>query len=168
MSEERSLNNSNAINKIKELADDMPICMFLTRLDKRPIPSRPMETRKVDDDGNIWFLSSKSSSKDHDISQDPQVQLIYANRDNAEYMSVLGEAEELDDMDLKKELWTGIAKTWFPQGVEDPNLIVIRVRAQEGYYWDTKGGRFVALAKIMASSITGSGSDDGIEGRLDP
>src|SRR5690606_21313444 len=48
MSEERSLHGTNAINKIKELADEMPICMFLTRLNDRPIPARPMATQKVD------------------------------------------------------------------------------------------------------------------------
>ena len=168
MSEERSLHGTNAINKIKELADEMPICMFLTRLSDRPIPARPMATQKVDEDGNIWFLSSRSSMKDADIRRDPQVQLIYANKDNAEYLSVLGEAEELDDHAMKKQLWSPMASTWFPNGVEDPDLTVIRVRATDGYYWDTKHGRFVALARIMASAVTGAGRDDGIEGRLKP
>ncbi len=168
MSEERSLHGTNAIKKIQDLADEMPICMFLTSLGDRPIPTRPMATQRIDDDGCIWFLSSRSSMKDSDIRRDPQVQLIYANRDNAEYLSILGEAEELDDHELKKELWSPMAKTWFPNGVEDPDLTVIRVRAQEGHYWDTKHGRFVAMAKIAASAVTGAGRDDGIEGELRP
>ncbi len=158
----------NAIARMKEIADEMPICMFLTRLNERPIPSRPMATQKVDDQGSIWFLSSKSSMKDHDILADPTVQLIYSNMEDSEYMSILGEAEELNDMELKRELWTPMAKTWFPNGVEDPDLAVLRVRAKEGYYWDTKSGKIVSMIKIMASSLTGGGKDDGIEGKLAP
>ncbi len=168
MSEERSLHGANAIKKVQELADSMPICMFLTRLSNRPIPSRPMATQKVDDEGMIWFLSSRSSMKDHDINSDPEVQLIYSNMEDAEYMSVLGVAQEFDEMELKRSLWTPMAKTWFPNGVEDPDLAVIRVQPKDGYYWDTKNGRFVSMMKIMASSITGSGKDDGVEGRLEP
>lgn len=167
MSEERSLHGVNAITKIRELADEMPICMFLTKLNERPIPSHPMATQKVDDEGTIWFLSSRSSMKDQDIRNDPEVQLIYSNMDDSEYLSVLGQAQEFDDMDLKRGLWTPMAKTWFPNGVEDPDLVVIGVTPKSGYYWDTKNGRLISLMKIMASSVTGSGKDDGIEGSLE-
>jgi general stress protein 26 len=168
MSEERSLHGENAIRKIKELADASPVCMFLTRLTERPIPARPMATQRVDDDGSIWFLSSRSSMKDRDIEQDPQIQLIYSDADSSEFMSILGEAEELDDKGLKQELWSPMAKTWFPKGVDDPDLAVIRVRPEDGYYWDTKDGRFVSIMKIMASSMTGGGHDGGVEGQLKP
>jgi general stress protein 26 len=168
MSEERSLRGAQAINKMKELAGKMPICMFLTRLNTRPIPARPMSTQEVDDRGTVWFLSSRSSHKDQDIQKDPLVQLVYCNMDNSEFMSLLGDAEEYDDPILKNRLWTPIAKTWFPKGVEDPDLVVIAVRPTEGYYWDTKSGKVVSLLKIVASSIIGSGNDDGVEGRLKP
>ena len=52
-------------------------------------------------------------------------------------------------------------------GVDDPNLSVIQVVPDDGYYWNNKNGKMVAFAKMAASLITGKTMDDGIEGNLD-
>jgi len=46
---------------------------------------------------------------------------------------VAGTAEIIHDMAKKKELWNPIAKAWFPDGVDDPELTVLEVMPTEGY-----------------------------------
>ena len=104
--------------------------------------------------------------KDHEIAADPTVQLIFANTGGSEYMSVFGTAEVIDDMAKKKELWSPIAKAWFPEGVEDPDLTVLKVKPSEGYYWDTKSGKLVSMLKILTAAVTGNPSDGGVKGRI--
>lgn len=55
----KDLSSAEAIEKIKELAEKENICMFVTMLSQIPLDVRPMATQKVEDDGSLWFFSSK-------------------------------------------------------------------------------------------------------------
>ena len=161
------LSNQDAISKMKKLAEDINICMFCTEVQLLPFHARPMATQKVDEQGNIWFLSGKESDKNHEIKHDSTVQLIYAKPGASEFMTVTGRAEITKDRDKIEEMWTPIAKTWFQGGKDDSDLTVICVHPENAYYWDTKNGRMVSMLKIAASMVTGKTMDDGIEGKLD-
>jgi general stress protein 26 len=70
-------------------------------------------------------------------------------------------------MARKKELWSVFAKAWVPDGVENPDLRVLKVTPTDGYYWDTKQGKVVAAVKIAFALVTGNvGKDGGVEGPL--
>lgn len=166
MGDVKNLSREEGIAKMKELAESARICHFVTNLGQRPLNSRPMSVQEVDEEGNFWFLSGKSSQKNHEINDDPEVQLFFANTSSSEYLTVYGFAEEITDRAKLEEHWSPIAKTWFTEGKDDPDLSVIRLNATEAYYWDTKTNRFVSLMKIAAGAITGKTMDDGIEGNI--
>jgi general stress protein 26 len=63
-------------------------------------------------------------------------------------------------------MYDPIVKVWMPGGVDDPNLSVIKVIPEDGYYWNNKNGKMVAIAKMAAAYVTGKTMDDGIEGTL--
>jgi general stress protein 26 len=70
------------------------------------------------------------------------------------------------DMAKKRELWSDLAKAWFPKGVEDPDLTVLKVKPMQGYYWDTRNGKMITLLKLAASAIIGKESNSGVEGKV--
>lgn len=162
----QDLEQRPAIHKMKELAEDAKLCMFMTRLCGAPFNTRPMATQAVDDDGSLWFFSPADSTKNLDIARDNRVQLIYSNRSSSEFMSVYGTAEIVVDTAKAKKLWNVFLTTWFHEGPEDPNLTLIKVKPLEGYYWDTKHNKMVQSIKIVAGAIRGKMTDDGLEGRL--
>ncbi len=169
MGDVKNLFSDEAVEKLKELATkDSGTCMFVTALDKRPQAARPMATQDVDAEGNIWFLSAKNSDKNIDIAADNKVQLFYANNSSYEYLSVYGEAETVFDKLLIEKYWTSMAKAWFPQGKDDPNISLIKVKPLDAYYWDTKSNKLVSLIKIAVAAVSGHKNDDGgIEGKID-
>ena len=166
MGDTKNLVNTDAIEKIRELAKDANICHFVTKLSDTPLSSRPMATQKVDDDGNIWFLSNKDSDKNMDIQADQRVQLFYSSHSSYEYLSIYGTAEIIFDKEKIHEMWTSFAKAWFPGGENDPAASLIKVIPEDGYYWDTKSNKIVSLFKIAKSIVTGNTDDNGIEGTL--
>jgi general stress protein 26 len=125
-----------------------------------------MGTQEVDDAGNIWFLSKNTSDKNIEISDDNRVQLFYANKSGAEYLSIYGHAEILTEQQKINELWTPIAKAWFTEGKDDPSISVIKVKPADAYYWDTKDNKMISLIKIAVSAITGKTMDGGVEGKI--
>ncbi len=166
MSEVKDLSNQEAIGKLKDLVKSAEIGLLTTSLTKIPLSTRPMGAQQVDDEGNIWFFSGKDSHKNEDIEQDNRVQLFFANKGNVEYLSIYGEASEVTDKEKAKELWSPIAKAWFHDGVDDPNLSLLKIKPLDVYYWDTKTNKAVSLIKIAVGAITGKTMDDGIEGKL--
>jgi len=167
MGEVQNLTASNAVEKIREIAKDANICMFVTNLEKLPLDARPMATQEVDDDGNIWFMSSKSSNKHIDIEADERVQLFYSHTGNYEYLSIYGSAEIVNDKNKIEELWTPMAKTWFKDGKDDPDIELIKVTPEDAYYWDTKNSKMVSLIKFAMGAVGITPKDDGgIEGTL--
>lgn len=163
-----NLTHGPAIEKIRELAKSARICLFGTLPDKFPFSVRPMAVQEVDDAGNLWFLSGRSSVKNQHLARDPRVQLYFSNAGDSEYLSLHGVAIVSDDRALREKYWTPIAKAWIHDGVDDPELTVIKVAVQDGYYWDTEHGKAVALMKIAAGALTGKTMDDSVEGRVRP
>jgi general stress protein 26 len=162
----KNLVDQTAIEKLKELIDTAKMCHFVTALDHRPLSSRPMSTQEVESDGTIWFFSQKSSQKNFDIEKNPEVQLFYTQVSDSEYLSVYGTAEIVTNRLKAEELWSPLVKAWFNQGIDDPELSLIKVTPLHAYYWDTKHNRLVQLLKIMAGSVIGRPLDDGVEGRI--
>ena len=141
--------------------------MFVTDLSNLPLAGRPMATQEVDEEGNIWFISDQNSNKNKEIDNDSKVQLFYSHTSNYEYLSIFGSAEIINDRSKIEELWTPMAKTWFKEGVDDPNIRLIKVKPEDAYYWDTKNNKMVSLIKFAMGAIGITPKDDGgIEGKL--
>jgi general stress protein 26 len=166
MGSTKNLINAEGIKKLRELAESAKMCHLATALSNRPISTRPMSVQKVDDDGNIWFFSPKSSEKNADITIDPEVQLFFSQSSNSEFLSVFGTAEVVYDRLMVEELWNVSLKTWFNKGKDDPEITLIKVTPIDSHYWDTKNNRMVQLIKILAGAIVGKPMDDSVEGNI--
>jgi len=166
MGDYKDLFSNNAKAKIKEMASDIKTCMFFTELGVRPIPTRPMSVQEVDDNGNLWFLSSKKSNKNFEIQHDNEVQLVFSKNADSHFLSVFGTAVIYKDKEHVEDICTPIAKTWFEEGKDDPDATVIKVTPSDAYYWDTKDGKMISLLKMAVGAIVGKVDDGGVEGRL--
>jgi len=166
MGEYKDLANQDGIKKLKELAEDISVCMFCTHSEEHLFETRPMGTQKIDDDGNFWFLSAVNSDKTFEIKNDSDVQLIYSKVSDSHYLSVSGKATISKDRQKIEELWNKLAEAWFKGGKDDPNLSVIKVAPTDAYYWDTKNGKMVSLIKIAISAVSGKQMDGGVEGKI--
>lgn len=161
-----NLSDQEARVKLKEIAEDCRMCMFVTNLSSVPAASRPMSIQEVDDEGAIWFISSSDSDKNKEIASDNRVQLYFQNNGSAEYLSIYGEASVFTDKATKDKYWTEFANAWFT-GKDDPKVTIIKIRPIDCYYWDTKSGKFIAFMKRSLAALTGADvDDDGIEGKL--
>lgn len=164
-SSQKDLRNEKAIEKIKKIVEKNPVCFFTTNLIHTPLQSRPMSTRDVDEEGNLYFLSARTSNKNIDVEDDPVVQLFYANESDSEYLSIYGEARVYADRKTIEENWSNMARVWF-DGKNDPDVTVIQVVPKDAYYWDSKSNRMFTLIKMALSATTGYSTEIGEEGKL--
>ena len=162
-----NLEGTEAGKKIRELAGKNNTCFFCTQIEPgKPLHVRPMSVQKMDENGNLFFLSADDSYKNQELKQDSKVQLLFQGSAHSDFLSLYGTAMISKDKALIKELWEPLLKTWFTEGVDDPRITVIKFRAEEGYYWDNKHGNAIAFMKMTAGAIMGKTLDDSIEGNL--
>ncbi len=163
----KDLTGEQGINKIKELIEKANSCFFCTRIKpNEAFSTRPMAVQKVDDEGNLWFLSASVSKKNSELQADHQVQLLFQGSPYSDFLSLYGSASISQDKAMIKELWNPMIKTWFTEGVDDPRITVIKFVPAEGYYWDTKHAMMIAFVKRMVGAAIGKTIDDSIEGGI--
>lgn len=159
------LNKEESKKKLRQLVEDIKIAMMITGFNRKPVSAIPMTSKKVDKEGNIWFLSLRNSDHNNDLLKNNDVQLLYSEPSDMEYLSVYGEAEITTNREILKDLYNKADDNYF-EGLDDPNLTAIKVRPQEAYYWDTKTNKYVTLLKMGVGAVTGNEQDIGEKGRL--
>ncbi|HZH66321.1 MAG TPA: pyridoxamine 5'-phosphate oxidase family protein, partial [Flavisolibacter sp.] len=84
------------------------------------------------------------------------VHLTYAHPGKESYMDVWGTATVVTDRKQIQDKWSPIIKAWFPDGVDDPNLSLLKVIPKECYYWDSETGKMVQFAKMIVAAVAGN------------
>jgi len=142
------------MTRLAELIDESSIAMMTTAEPGGSLRSRPLATLQIDSDGRLWFFTSVSSPKVDEIARNRQVNLSYVDPERQDYVSISGTAEIVRDRAKMQELWTPWIEPWFPRGLDDPDLVLLRVTIESAEYWDapeSKVQRLYGLAKAMAT-----------------
>lgn len=164
---QQNLEKHEALKKLTELVEEVKICMFATIHEDYTLQSRPMQTIEVDAEGNLWFFTNEYSDKVEDVSKENTVYLMYSHPGKNTYIHVKGKANVVRDKAKMKELWSPIVKAWFPQGLEDPALALLKVDTSEASYWDSSSSKFIVIYKIIKAIAKGETPDEGDFGKLD-
>jgi general stress protein 26 len=167
MENQTNLRNQEAIDKLKELAEGIDMCLFCTNLKEGDGEStRPMSTQGVDDDGTLWFFSDKNSLKNDEIKKDKSIRLYYSQPSKSSFMVLNGDAEIVFDRKKVEELWSPHVKAWFTEGIDDPSISLLKVSPKSAYYWDVEGNKMINFFKYLASIATGAELIDAKEGNI--
>ena len=115
----------------------------------RTLRSRPMATQQTESDGAPWFFTQASAAKADEIWANSHVNVSYASPRENRYVSVSGTATLVRDRRKMEELWDQLYQAWFPQGLEDPDLALLRVDVEQAEYWDAPSGTMAEIAGLL-------------------
>ena len=59
------------------------------------------------------------------------------------------------DKKMAEELWNPMYKAWFPKGLDDPQLALLRVDVEEAEYWDAPSSTMVHVVGFVKAILTG-------------
>lgn len=149
-----------AIDKLRDLIQDVDTAM-LTTIDNGILRSRPMDTQQTEYDGDLWFMTSSENHTVDEIMKDNRVNVSYASPDDNTYVSVSGRAEFSTDKDKIAELWSPEHRAWFPEGQNDPNLILLKVVVEQAEYWDVASSTLTQIAGFLKAMVTGEQAGGG-------
>ena len=147
--------NPDAAIKLKEKLDGLDIAMMTTQAASGYMSSRPMYTSQVESTGTLWFFTSDTSGKITELQRDNHVNLSYVNADDDIYVSVAGRAEVVEDKAKMHDLWNPMLKAWFADGLDTPDIALLKVTADHAEYWDTSSNAMLHLYGVAKAALTG-------------
>ena len=160
-----TLHGEEARNKIWALIKDTRVAMMATwDQETHEAHSRPMMALQTDEfDGTLWFFTSKDSRKADEVSESHEALLSYSDPKAMNFVSVSGRASLTDDRAKIDELWNDMAKVWFPEGKDDPNLTLLRFDADKAEFWEAPNA-LVRGVSYLKALVTGTTPDIGTSG----
>lgn len=158
----------NDFEKLRELVKDIDFCMLTTVDEGGDLHSRPMSSNgQIDPNGDVWFFTNVSSHKVSEIAKLPKVNISFADPDNQRYVSVSGNAQLVRDQKKIEELWKPEFKIWFPEGKDDPQIALLRVKPEKAEYWDSPSSTIGFALSFVSSLVTGKEPDLGENKKLE-
>jgi len=158
---------TESLKYFKDKVNEVKTAMLTTYNSENGFNSRPMGTADVDEEGNIWFFTNEYSPKVSEISVENTVSLTYSDIKNHTYLSVVAEAEIVDDREKMKTLWNPFIQAFFPKGLDDPKLTLLKVTPTDAEYWDSSSSSMVVLFNMLKAVVQGKQYDEGKHGKID-
>jgi general stress protein 26 len=149
-------------DKVKEMVADAKICMLTTMTADGRHVSRPMALQEVEFDGDLWFFSYADSDLVEQVDVNPAVNVAFSDSKHNNWISISGVAERVDDRAKAEQLWNPLLKAWFPDGLQTPELTLVKVHADSAEYWEAAhSSKVVTLLGYAKAAVTGKTPDAG-------
>jgi len=147
----------NDHKRLAELMKEFRFVMLTTAAADGSLHSRPMTMQERDFDGDLWFFTSADAPKVWEANREHQVNVSFSDPHRNTYISASGVAHLVRDKAKIEELWKPAYKLFFPKGLADPELALLKVSIQKAEYWDSPSsfvGRTFSFAKAMVTGRT--------------
>jgi len=142
--------------------------LLITRTSQGQIRARPMSIAEVREDADVWFITCNDDGKAEEIRTDANV--CVAMTDGTRHVSLSGKAELDNDRDKLRAIWSPHWQVFFPDGPDAENVTMLKVKAEQGEYWDVSGTNAVQyLARGVVAYFTGDRPhmDDSMHDKVD-
>ncbi|MFS0773790.1 pyridoxamine 5'-phosphate oxidase family protein [Sphingomonas sp. 1P08PE] len=120
----------------------LDFALLTTRSADGALTARPMSNNgDVEFSGDSYFFAYDDSRKVADIRADDTVLLGYTGAVGMLggpplFVAVEGRATLIDDKAAFAEHWTSDLDRYFPEGIDTPGVVMIRIHADRIRYWD--------------------------------
>ena len=147
-------------DKLWQLVRDIKIAMLTTR-DGGVLRGRPMECVQVEPSGTLWFFTGASSPKTGEVGGEHEVAVAFIDKAAHNYVSISGRAAVVRDRAKARELWTEEQRVWYPDGLDDPELALLKVTVEQAEYWDRPTSEMVGgLVRAIAGETPDPGENE--------
>jgi general stress protein 26 len=102
--------------------------------------ARVVQTSKLSDDWAVRFMTDRRSRKAQEVGRTGRMTLAYQCDAENSYVTLVGRAKVVDDVEVKKAIWNPASFKWHPGGPTDPNVVLIDFVAYRIEIWSSAHG----------------------------
>jgi general stress protein 26 len=159
------MTDTENISKVTYIINDSHIGMLTTINEEGALVSRPLAVQDVEEDGDLWFFTGRSTSQVAHVQANPRVNVSFGKR--TEWVSVAGTAEVVTDRAKIHEMWNQTVEAWYPDGPDTPDVCLLRVDSDSAEYWTSPGGTAATVFQWVKSKVTHSRMSVGESGTVE-
>jgi general stress protein 26 len=159
------MEKEDELTHLMDIARNFRVAMLVTLAEGGRLHGRPMTIAEIDDEaGTLWFLTSKGGESSVEIAKDSRAVVTMQSSDA--YVQWSGRASLEEDSLRVHEIWQPTFLLWFPNGVDDPKLQLVRFDVEIAEYWDRKGTMKVrALLRRARRALQGQETTESTSSR---
>ncbi len=150
--------NSPELRSLAERIEGSRTAMLTLCDAQGQLSSQPMTVLEMDGQGCLWILVSNSGQTARMAAEGSgvdTVNLAFSDESSATFTSITARATLSNDRHRKEALWTVMARPWFPQGVDDPDLALLRLEPIKAEIWDGPDSSVLRMVAMAASVAAG-------------
>lgn len=119
----------------RKLIDDLAFCVAATQGEDGNVSARVIQPMKLQDDWTVNTITNRRCRKVREIERTGRMTLLYEHDQDKSYVCLVGQVEIVEDLELKRSIWTPGHYRWNPEGPEDPNTVFMRFRTERIELW---------------------------------
>jgi general stress protein 26 len=159
------MKTTDELASLRNLIERVRVAMVTTADAAGTLHCRPLVTLELDDDRQLWCLLAAGASQPESLNRAyRQVGIAYADPNKQDYASLSGSGAIVRDPQRMRAHWNAWVELWFPLGIDDPDLAILRVNVERATYWEGPGSETLDVYGAEAAS-TRAGAPAGETGR---
>jgi general stress protein 26 len=125
-------------------------------VDGPPQHFQPMTAFTVPEAGEIWFFTRAETDLARDVSHGVrQAMFVVQSRDRECQACVGGELTVEMDRARIDQWWSPMVAAWRPDGKDDPDLRLLRLKCHDARVWISDAGPVKVLWEVAKATTTG-------------
>jgi general stress protein 26 len=132
---------------------------MVTTRDGDVLRSRPMVASADRDEAALYFFVNCHDHKIAEVAETPEVEVAFVDSKREIYVSVSGRASLVMNREKAREHWSAPAVAWFREGIDDPELRLLRVEVLQAEMWDVDTSMLRKIWEIGRSLGTAHNPD---------
>lgn len=122
----------------------------------RPLRLAPMTAYAERETGKIWFFTNRETELAQEAISGVQASFVVMSKDQDLQACVRGELIATKDSLHRDKFWSPTVAAWFPEGKEDPGLILLCLHCEEADVWISNKGPVGFGWEIAKANLTGT------------
>jgi len=160
------MSHPTEVERVWQIIEKVGVCM-LTTCFAGGLRARPLEARPDRTSSRLLFVIDVHSAKHAEVDGWPEVGLVFIDAADKAYLSITGRARLVRDRKKIDELWRPQFEMWFPEGKDDPNIGLLRVKIEKAEYWDSPSSTISYALNFVSAVVTGEEPDMGEHKQLE-
>jgi len=133
--------------------DKSPFLMI--GLDETPDHSQPMTAQTLEDERHaVWFFTGR----DNRVAMGGPAMAQFMSKGHDFFACLHGTLSDDTNMAMIDRLWSDQVKAWFPDGKDDPNLLLLRFDLESAEMWRAEAGMISAITQMFGGLLGKTGA----------
>lgn len=121
----------------------------------------PMSHSVEPEDGNLWFITAKGTQMAEAGAKSEEARYIVSDSAHGLHAEVKGRLEISNDRAKLDQVWSAVAASWFEDGKDDPDLVLLRFKPSSAEVWLGPESGLHFLYELLKSKMSKSKPDYG-------